>query len=141
TTVLPEKMLRLLSPADRKSIGQMTADEAFRKAEVKNEGDLQRQIISLLRLKGIEPLWHRMDKRSAATIGWPDITFCVEGGYDEVDGHITTPIYGCVWEIKFRAQDQPSIEQQQMHLRLSTLPNCWRVRVIRSVDEALEELN
>ncbi len=78
-TVLPEKILRLLSPEDRKSLGAagMTAEEAMLKAEVKNERALQVLIINLLRLKGIEPLWHRTDKRSAATVGWPDISFAI----------------------------------------------------------------
>src|SRR2546430_16460274 len=84
--LLPERYLRLMSPADRKAIGQSTAEEALRKAEAKNERQLQSQIVQLLRLKGIEPLWHRTDKRSAATIGWPDITFAVRSSQLNDDG-------------------------------------------------------
>src|SRR5438105_10429918 len=51
--------------------------EAMSKAQIKNERQLQSMIVNLLRLKGIEPLWHRTDKRSAATVGWPDISFAV----------------------------------------------------------------
>lgn len=147
--ILPDAFLRCLDPAERKKLGtgQLSAEEALSKSQAKNERQLQVQIVNLLRLKGIEPLWHRTDKRSAATIGWPDITFSVRGwrtiseGEDGESSYITrTPfISGCAWEVKFD-KGQLSKEQQQMHVRLSTSPNGWRIRVIRSVDEALSEL-
>jgi hypothetical protein len=125
--VLPEAFLRCISPEQRKNVlgGQLTAEEAISRAEVKNERALQSQIVNLLRLKGIEPLWHRTDKKSAATIGWPDLTFAVPDP--------------CAWEVKF-GDGKLSDDQVAMHLRLQTPPNCWRVRTIRSVDEALAEL-
>lgn len=106
----------------------------MRDAKVKNERALQTMIVQLLRLKGIEPLWHRTDKKSAATIGWPDITFSA-AGMDEI-GFCAIP---CAWEVKF-GKGELSVEQQQMHIRLSTPPNAWKIKVIRSVDEALAEL-
>lgn len=140
STVLPDSFLRCLSPEDRKSLGQKTAEEVMRDAQVKSERQLQTMIVNLLRLKGIEPLWHRTDKKSAATIGWPDITFGTfaycESEPDGLKPFISLP---CAWEVKF-GKGELSTEQQQMHVRLSTPPNAWRIKVIRSVDEALAEL-
>ncbi len=127
-SALPPSFLKCLSAADRKSLGKagMTPEECLSKQEAKTERQLQTQIVNLLRLKGIEPCWHRTDKRSAATVGWPDLTFSIQPG-------------ATLWEIKLPT-GKLSKEQEQMHIRLSTPPNCWRVRVIRSVDMALAEL-
>ena len=109
----------------------MTAEEAFSKFTAKNERQLQSQIVNLLRLKGIEVCWHRTDKKSAATIGWPDLTFSIDlGKYCPVP---------CAWEIKL-PEGKLSEEQEKMAIRLQTPPNNWYYRVIRSVDEALKEL-
>src|SRR5256885_7581653 len=113
-------MLRCLSPSDRKAIGQFTFEEVLQHADVKNERQLQSQIVQLLRLKGIEPLWHRTDKRSAATIGWPDITFAVRSSQLNDDGTFwIAQYYPCAWEIKF-GDGQLSKEQQQMAVRLQS---------------------
>lgn len=126
-----------MSKSDREALGKggMTAEEALAKAEVKNERDLQRQIVALLRLKGIEPIVSRMDKRTSNNVGTPDILFCV---HVEIDSSSWAAV-GCAWEVKF-GDGKLSVEQQRMHVRMSTPPNGWRIRVIRSVDEAIEEL-
>jgi len=133
--VLPESFLRCLSPEDRKSLGRggITAEEAISKQVAKSERELQGQIVNLLRLKGIEPLWHRTNKKSGATIGWPDITFSVLG----VAWDLTT--IACAWEVKF-GDGELSKEQKQMAVRLQSPPNNWCWREIRSVDQALKEL-
>ena len=133
--VLPPNFLKCMSAVERKKLGPggLLPEEALAKAAIKNERDLQGKIVNLLRLKGIEPLWHRTDKRSHATIGWPDITFstCHRGnGWDD--------FCPSAWEIKL--EGELSVEQQQMLIRLQTPPNGWRVRVIRSVDEAIDQL-
>ena len=140
--LLPESFLRCLDPAERKKLagGAYSAEEAAARAHIKNERQLQTMIVNLLRLKGIEPLWHRTDKKSAATVGWPDITFAVQGKWQNLDeGLDGTFEIPCAWEAKF-GNGQLSKEQQQMHVRLSTPPNTWRISIIRSVDEALKEL-
>jgi hypothetical protein len=131
--VLPESMLRLLTKEQRKEIGQMTAEEAIERAQAKNERELQGQIINLLRLRGIEPLWHRTDKKSHATKGWPDITFSL------VTNEITGTCIPCAWEVKFGDGDL-SAAQVLMLDRLRTPPNGWRVKIIRSLQEAIHEL-
>ncbi len=149
TKVIPEAWLKLMSKEDRKAIGQMSAEEAFQAFTARSERQLQSQIVNLLRLKGIEVLWHRTDKKSAATIGWPDLTFCV---YELAPQQVGTPdgtreskilrawqIFACAWEIKM-PDGELSKEQEKMYIRLGTRPNGWIYRVIRSVDEALKEL-
>lgn len=142
STVLPEKILRLLSPEDRASLGKagLTAEEALAKADVKNERTLQGLIVNLLRLKGIEVCWHRTDKKSAATIGWPDITFSV-ATYAAVptQPYDLATITACAWEVK-HGPGGLSDDQKKMALRLQSPPNFWRWREIRSVDQALAEL-
>jgi len=100
------------------------------KQEVKDERELQGQIVNLLRLKGIEPLWHRTDKKSHASIGWPDITFSVEHGLRSIP---------CLWEIKLPGK-KLSAEQRNLAVKLMGPPNAWVYKVITSVDEALIEL-
>jgi hypothetical protein len=136
--VLPENILRCLSPADRKSLGKagMTAEEALQRAAIRNERHLQTLIVNLLRLRGIEPLWHRTDRTSAATIGWPDITFAVMRPPNI--GWANT-LSACLWEVKLPGQPL-SPEQEKMIGVLRTPPNAWRISIIHSVDEALEDL-
>lgn len=125
--VLPENILRCLKPEDRKAVGQRTTAEVMKNGEAKSEKELQKQIVGLLRLNGIEPNVSAMHKATTHRVGWPDITFAAFG-------------IPCAWEIKMPTGEE-SKEQKQMAIRLSTPPNCWRCRVIRSIDEALHELS
>lgn len=138
---LPEQMLRLMSAEDRKAIGQRSATETLERGERVSERQLQGQIVNLLRLRGLEVLWHRTDKKSAATIGWPDLTFAVKRGvYLSTDPDYQSEMGGvipCCWEVKL-PQGKLSIEQEAMREKL--IANGWRWRTITSVDMALEEL-
>jgi hypothetical protein len=107
----------------------LVSDEPTR-AEIKSERVLQGQIVNLLRLKGIEVLWHRTDKRSGATVGWPDLTFSVEHGLRSIP---------CAWEIKLPG-GKLSEEQVKVMVRMMDPPNAWTYKVITSVEEALSEL-
>lgn len=143
--ILPPNILKCMSKADRDSLGKggLLPEEALARAEAKSERDLQRLIVNLLMLKGIEPLWHRTDKKSAATIGWPDLTFAVQAFAPVFDRQgqcydMITQQAVC-WEVKF-AKGALSLDQQRMSVRLSTPPNGWIVKTITSVDEAIAEL-
>ena len=127
---LPDSFLRCLSPAERKKIGQRTAAEVLANGEAKSEKELQRMIVQLLRLKGIEPIVSRMDRRTSNNVGTPDIIFAITEYW-------WTKAHG--WEIKL-PQGKLSPEQEAMHKKLMTRPNAWSVKVIRSVQEAIEEL-
>lgn len=123
-------MIRLISPEDRKRLGIKTFDEMTKKIQVKNERELQRQIVNYLRLRGIEVLWHGTHKKSTATVGWPDIVFAA------MVAGFPTP---CGWEIKF-GNGTLTKEQNDMLARLQARPNAWRIRVIRTFIEAVDEL-
>lgn len=137
SAVYPFTWLRCMKEEDRKSLGRagLLPEECAAKVEAKNERQLQGQIVQYLRLHGIEPCWHRTDKKSAATVGWPDITFAIIGQTSSAWNKIQ-PV---AWEVKF-GPGQLSKEQEQMAIRLQSPPNCWRYRVIRSLDEAIKEL-
>jgi hypothetical protein len=124
---LPDKFLRLMSEADRALFapGQSTQEESMRKAVAKNERQLQGWLVGVLRLRGIEPLWFRTDRRTAATIGWPDITFAFRG-------------QAVAWEAKMPGE-KPRAEQIAQHCLM--IRDGWIVEVIHSVDEGLASLS
>lgn len=128
--VLPNSYLRCLSAKDRQKLGQRTAEEVMAQGETKSEKELQKQIVGLLRLKGIEVNVSRMDKRKTDVVGWPDLTFSV------IRGRIAIP---CLWEVKM-PKGTLSPEQMTLASKLTTGPNAWRYRLIRSVDQAIAEL-
>src|SRR5262245_49850723 len=96
------------------------------KADLLREKELQIQILNLLRLKGIEVLWHRTDRKSTATPGWPDMIFAVEWGLRSI---------ACGWEIKLPGRKLDP-EQTKVMIRMMEPPNAWAYRIICSVDEA-----
>lgn len=125
--VLPDQFLRCMTTADRKvfALGQSTPEEAIAKADVKAERQLQSFLVGLLRLRGIEPLWFRTDKRSRATVGWPDITFAVDGR-------------AIAWEAKLPGE-KPRADQIAVHCRM--IRNGWTVDVVTSVNEGIKLLD
>jgi|SRR5215472_168926 len=136
--LLPEHIKRMIGHAQRHALGIVTNEERSHKVERYNERKLHSQIRQLLGLKGIAYLEMRMDRRSHATVGWPDFTFCVPLGPDKSDPtnnvHVAVP---CAWECKVDGR-KPTTEQVEMHLRM--IGNGWRVRIIRSLKEAADEL-
>ena len=131
--ILPESYLRCMSPEDRKALGKagQTRDETLSKAEAKSEKELQRQIVSLLRLKGIEPIVSRMDRRTTNNVGTPDILFAVGGYQGSLVGIVP---FACAIEVKLPGNPLKP-QQEDMARRLQTNPNRWTHEVIRSVDE------
>jgi hypothetical protein len=51
----------------------------------------------------------------------------------------TNTLSACLWEVKLPGA-KLSPEQEKMIAILRTPPNAWKVTIIHSVDEALEEL-
>lgn len=139
--VIPQNIAKLMSPEDRRAFGKgaMTAEDALAKAEVTNERALQKQIVGILKLKGIEPIVSTFGKKTTTNVGTPDILFSVVGETEEFDGYLFTNSIPCAWEVKF-GSGKLSVGQQQMQLRMTIAPNSWRFRTIRSVDQALAEL-
>lgn len=110
-------------------------EETLAKADAKSEKELQRQIVNLLWLKGIEVNVSRMDKRKTDKVGWPDLTFAVCTNLSGWPLHT----YACAWEVKLPGKHLAS-HQRLAGTCLVTSPNAWTHRVITSVDQALEEL-
>jgi len=128
-------MLTKLSPTDRKKLGRagLTKSDCEAIVEAKNERELQKQIVNYLRLRGIEVNVSRMDKRTTHRKGWADITFSVRCKC------CVNQVVPCIWEVKY-GEGKLSPEQEKLAVTLTTPPNCWRFRVIRSLAEAREEL-
>ncbi len=131
--VLPINYLKCLSAADRKVLGKagVLPKEADDTAIAKSEKELQKQIINILRLRGIEVNVSRMDKRKTDRVGWPDLVFSVANSRNQ--------IFPCAWEIKL-PKNVLSEAQRKTHRALLEHPNAWNYRVIFSVDDALWEL-
>jgi hypothetical protein len=77
-----------------------------------------------------------MDKRSHATVGWPDFTFAVVIGVSSqrAGAHVA-----CAWECKV-GNSKLSPEQEEKMRKMQAFPNAWRVKVIHSLQEAADEL-
>jgi hypothetical protein len=139
----PDKILRLMDPAVRQGLGKhfRTMSEINSQNEYRNERALHSQIRNLLNLKGVIYLEQRMDKRSRGIKGWPDFTFAVllnkPSKADPVN--VTMVPVPCGWECKV-GNSKLRPEQEELLRRLQAPPNAWRIRVIRSLQEAADEL-
>lgn len=111
-----------MGAADRKNIapGQSTLPEAVSRSAVKEEKKLQGLIVSFLRINDVEVLWHRTDKRSHATVGWPDITFAINGK-------------AIAWEVKLPGR---KAEEHQTLLHEAMRRNGWDVEIIYGLEQA-----
>lgn len=119
--VLPEHILRLMSPADRAKMGTagMTAEEAIAAADARAEKLLQADIAQYLTLLEVEFIQPSMAKKSALPKGWTDFTLAYRG--------IPLAI-----EVK-NADGKVKPEQSDCHERLRKCG--WLVFVVRSLAE------
>jgi len=122
--LIPDHIIRLMSPADRSALGKsaVTVEEHAEKAGDVAEKILQEQMIALLHHRGITPNWSRMDKPKTDRVGWPDLTFAIpsKNGFG----------IPCAVEVK-RPGKTPTPEQIEMMEML--VENGWAVRVITSL--------
>ncbi len=128
--LLSPNYVRLISSADRKSLGIQTDEERMAKWKAKNGRELTKQIVQYLQLRGIEVCWSATHRKSTMSKGWPDITFAVK-----VNGFCAP----CAYEIKF-GTDTLSRDQSDRLERMQAAPNCWRVRVIRNFIEVVDDM-
>jgi len=119
--VLPENILKCMSKKDRESLGKggLLASEALEKGETRLERELQSEIVQYLQLKGIAVLWFRTDKRTRATVGWPDISFCKDG---------------VPWGIEVKTSAGRVRAEQYETMRKMTCDG-WQCAVVRSFKE------
>jgi len=101
STLLPERTLILVCAADRKRMGKagVTMAEAYAKASVRSEKELQEQIAQELRRRGIPFQRNRMDKKSTGTLGFPDFCFPLNGQFVGVECKV--------------GANEPTVEQQE----------------------------
>lgn len=139
----PDHVLRMIEHAERVKLGKAfrTNDEIQTHAERVSERKLHAQINNLLRLKGIVYFEQRMDKKSRGIKGWPDYVFAVLlNKPNKADPtNVTMVPIPCGWEIK-SGNSKLRPEQEELLRRLQAPPNAWRIRVIRSLQEAADEL-
>jgi len=114
--------------------GGQLPEETLAKGEAKNEKELQKQICSYLRLKGIEPIVSRTDKRTTNNVGTPDIlgAFCGEQA-----GHVR--IFAFAFECKM-PNKQMRPQQIEMRKLMTTSPNAWSHRLITHLNQVIEFL-
>jgi hypothetical protein len=121
TQILPESFLKCLSKKDRESLGKagLTAAEAANKGQTRLERELQSEIVQYLHLHGITVLWFRTDKRTRATIGWVDLTFCKDG---------------VPWGIEAKT-DAGRVRAEQYETMRKMTVDGWQCAIVRSFKE------
>lgn len=126
TTVLPEHILRLMSPEDRRRCGPagLTAGEAAARAEERAETQLQEEIATYLRLREIEYIKTDPRKRSPLPGGWPDFTFAYRG-------------VPCALEVKTPAgaKRDTDHEREQRRRHDAMKRNGWLVLIVTGLDQ------
>ncbi len=144
TGPLPDKVLRLIDPAVRATLGRhyRTMDEINTHNEHRNERALHNQVENLLRLKGIAYLHQRMDRKSRGIKGWPDYVFAVlllpTASKTDPTGNVRTPV-PCAWELKLPGK-KLSPEQEELMRRMTSGVNAWHYRIIHTLQEAADDL-
>jgi hypothetical protein len=120
--ILPDKILRLLSPADRRSLGVagLTADEALDAARIKSERDLQNLIESYLNLRGVVAIRSRMDKKTRTKKGTPDFMLALRG-------------HAVALEAKLPGEELRA-EQADMMRKMTDEINGWEWVTVNSLD-------
>jgi hypothetical protein len=120
--LLPDKVLRLLSPADRRSLGKagLTAEEAVLAGRIKAEKDLQNLMESYFNLRGIVAIRSRMDKATRTKTGTPDFLLAIRGRAIAV-------------EAKLPGKDLEE-DQQSMKAKMMAAPNNWHWVTAYSMD-------
>lgn len=121
-TILPDAVLRRMSPEDRKKLGKagVTAEEAQASFVAKNERELQSQIASLLRRNRIWTQRDPMHKRRTGTPGTPDFLFAVNGR-------------AIAWEVKFGGG---KLRPDQIAAKVAMEANGWNWDCIESLSQA-----
>jgi hypothetical protein len=123
-TVLPQNVVNKMDPADRKRLGVRTRHEDNLRWSERAEKQLQEQVAALLDRNDIVFIRPPMNRRSTLPSGWPDFT----GAYNGIP---------FAWECK---TGDAVCSDDQVHMQAKLLANGWRVRVIRTLGEAQEEL-
>lgn len=126
TGLLPEALLRRMSPADRKALGQKSSADVRKDAVAKDEKTIQRQIADYLRVRGLWFAQSRMDRRTSNTVGTPDFVFPFAGRY-------------VAWEVKCPWAAMLRTEQAEAAADILAQGGEWRM--VTSLVEAKAHLD
>lgn len=123
SSVLPDNILKLMSPQDRAALGKAgrTMDEISADNEKKLESEFQKDIGNYLRLKDIVYGWSRMDRKTTTFKGWPDFVFAIRGRAIALEAKV--------------GKRQTTPEQDQTHAAMRA--NGWEVHVVRTFPEVV----
>jgi hypothetical protein len=124
--VLPQRLIDLMSPADRAKLGKAgrTTLEIFREVEEQSERDLHRDIVRYLNVLGVPFAHARMDKKSSIAVGYPDFSFPYRGRF-------------VAWEAKVRGRP---LDADQQRTREMIEKHGGQFAVIRGLEDAKNHL-
>lgn len=125
-SVLPQKLIDLMSPKDRATLGKAgrTSVEIYRQIEEQSEKDLHRDIIRYLNVLGLPFAHARMDKKSSIAVGYPDFSFPYRGRF-------------VAWEAKVRGRP---LDADQQRTREMIEKHGGQFAVIRGLEDAKNHL-
>jgi hypothetical protein len=127
-----------MRPEDRAELGRAgrLQAEADAIAASRSEKALQRQIENYLRLRGIEAIRSRMDRKTSNNVGCPDFLFAVttHRQWIEHDGDWGHLVAAVALEVKLPGKKLDP-EQEKMQAAMTKRPNAWTHRVVNSVEE------
>lgn len=124
TGPIPERIRRMMPAADRQACAAPTVAETAAKQAPRLERDIQKQLVSFLRVNDVMVNVSRTDRRKTDVVGWPDLTFAWHG-------------IPCAVEVKLPGE-KPTAEQERVMAAMAN--NGWRVAVVRSLAELVEFL-
>lgn len=132
--ILPPNILNKMSPADRRPMGRAgwTTEECLLKQQIQNEGQLQKQIIGWLTIKGIFVIASRFGVKSKLRSGTPDICFCYSASDPDNIEDIITPV---ALEVKFGTND---LSEEQAKVKPLMQSNGWEYHTVRSLQEVVD---
>lgn len=132
-STLPNNILRRMAKEDRLALGKggMTAEEALKRFEARSEKEVQGQIDSWLRLKGIWFARSRMDKRTTGRRGTPDFLFVAR---PESFNGLPVPM---AIEVKY-TDGKPTWEQEATRIQMEQ--NGWRFRYVTSLADVINAI-
>ena len=127
--VLPDNILRCMSPEDRashaKAVGHpnagKTAEEIRQELNKKTEKHAQKEIAGYLRMRGLQFICPPMNKRSLLPEGWPDFTLAFRG-------------HALAFEVKAQGC-KPRPEQLERHDKMRD--DGWIVHVVHGVADVI----
>lgn len=125
---IPTHMLKLMSDADRKSLGKAgkLPEEIASEQEIRTEKAMQETICGMLRRKGIWFARDAMNRRRFGSSGQPDFLGSVKKPYGAIPFALECKLPG----------KKPTEDQEKCHAEM--IKSGWQVKVVFSHIEAFQ---